>query len=92
LWHQSILGQQNDAMGSWRAYEQCCFFVLLTAAGYIAMGLMAPNAFHSIYFLGFLACLILGCAFLGLPVWHATSVGLIAGLIYIDGLRVFTGE
>ncbi len=67
-------------------------FVLLTAAGYIAMGLMVPNAFHSIYFLGFLACLIIGYTFFRLPVWHATTVGLIAGFICIDGLRVVTGD
>ena len=58
------------------------FFVLLTAVGYITMGLMVPKAFHSIYFLGFLACLIFGYTFLRLPVWHATAVGLFSGLTY----------
>ena len=36
------------------------FYVLLTAGGYIAMGIFAPPNFHFVYFLGSLICLIFG--------------------------------
>jgi hypothetical protein len=70
---------------SWYKYVyvyMLCFFVLLTAVGYIAMGVLAPQNYHFIYFLGLLACLVFGYTFLRLPVWPASATGLIAGAIY----------
>lgn len=58
------------------------FYVLLTAAGYICMSFFAPTAFHFVYFLGFLACLVFGYTFLRLPFLFASAIGWIACAAY----------
>ena len=58
------------------------FLVLLASGGYITMGVFVPPAFHFVYFIGLLTCLVFGYALLRLPVWLASTIGWTAGAVY----------
>jgi signal transduction histidine kinase/ActR/RegA family two-component response regulator len=64
------------------------FYVLLTASGFIAMSLYAPQAAHFFYLLGIIACLIFGYTFIRLPLVFATIAGwLTLGIYWIVHLK-----
>jgi hypothetical protein len=62
--------------------QTMAFLVLLASGGYITMGVFVPPAFHFVYFIGFLTCLVFGYALLRLPVWIASTIGWSAGAVY----------
>ena len=56
-------------------YPMLGFYVLLAAAGFMAMGFFAPTGLHFIYFLSVVACLIFGYVFIHLPFLFAAIAG-----------------